>query len=365
MIASVESALASLEVYLTLHTPIAVLPVLALLACLVWLDSFKLVAARHLLLLIGVGGLATVAAYFVNAFVFDFFPHGFVAFSRYVSPFIEELLKSLAIIVLIRYHRIGLLVDAAIAGFAVGTGFALLENLFHLGIRTEPLLLIQVIRGFGTAIMHGGATAAFALTAIAILERYPTAGVMAFLPAYLLAAVLHSTFNHLLIHPPSAVALMTVVFPVVFVVIFRFSERRLRGWMESGLAAKMQMLSAFQSGNFLATPAGEYLRTLRTRFDGEVLADMLCYIRLHAELSLRAQGILMMRETGWGELPQDPDTRQRLSELKHLARAIGTTGLLALHPLLMAKVDIRWQVALLGGSQRTIPRNSRRTERLR
>ena len=41
-------------------------------------------------------------------------------------------LKALIVVVLIRTHRIGFLVDAAILGFAVGTGFALVENLYYL-----------------------------------------------------------------------------------------------------------------------------------------------------------------------------------------------------------------------------------------
>jgi len=41
-----------------------------------------------------------------------------------------------------------------------------------------------------------------------------------------------------------------------------------------------------------------------------VVADLLCYLRLHTELALRAKGILMMRESGFeatiDEATQDP-----------------------------------------------------------
>ena len=45
---------------------------------------------------------------------------GFEAYSRYVSPWIEEALKAAVLMVLIRTRRVGLPVDAAIAGFAIG-----------------------------------------------------------------------------------------------------------------------------------------------------------------------------------------------------------------------------------------------------
>src|SRR5437868_1641599 len=52
--------------------------------------------------------------------------------SRYVAPVTEETAKAVLIAVLIATARVGFLVDAAVYGFAVGTGFALFENLSYL-----------------------------------------------------------------------------------------------------------------------------------------------------------------------------------------------------------------------------------------
>lgn len=82
---------------------------------------------------------------------------------RLVAPVIEELLKGALIIVLIRGGRVGFLVDATIQGFAIGAGFALVENLYYLGALPDSSLGLWLIRGFGTAIMHGGTTAIFAI----------------------------------------------------------------------------------------------------------------------------------------------------------------------------------------------------------
>ena len=335
--------------WLNSHTPFALLPVLAFLTALVAFDSFKLMPVRLVVGLVLVGAVATGVAYFANTAAYDRFPGSFVEFSRYVSPLIEEALKAAVLVVLIRRRRVGLLVDAAIAGFAIGTGFALIENLFYLAARTEAVFYIQLIRGFGTAIMHGGATATFGLVAIALQERRQTLGAWVFVPAFGAAVVLHSTFNHLLVQPLVATLAMVLVLPAVFVVVFRYSERALRDWMETGLAAKLSLLRSIRSGVFLDTPAGQYLATLRHRFSGETLADMLCYLRLHGELALRAQGVLMMRETGWQEPPIDDETREKLTELRHVERAIGRTGLLALHPLVVTTGKDLWQLTLLGG----------------
>ena len=114
----------------------------------------------------------------------------FVAYSRYVSPWIEETIKAVVVVWMIRTQRIAFLVDAAIYGFAVGTGFAVVENLYYLAMRPDSHIAVWVVRGFGTAVMHGGATAIFGIVSIAASETRP--GYLAFLPGLLAAVVLHS-----------------------------------------------------------------------------------------------------------------------------------------------------------------------------
>ncbi|HXS27451.1 MAG TPA: hypothetical protein VN730_07295 [Steroidobacteraceae bacterium] len=74
---------------------------------------------------------------------------------------------------------------------------------------------------------------------------------------------------------------------------------------------------------------------------------MLCYLRVHGELAVRAKGILLLRESGLPEPPLDAETRDRLAELAHLERAIGKSGVLAVRPLMMATGKEIWQLTLL------------------
>jgi hypothetical protein len=130
--------------------------------------------------------------------------------------------------------------------------------------------------------------------------------------------------------------------------VFQHSERVLRDWLDSDLDSKVQLLQLINTGSFLDSPSGRYLRSLRNRFRGEVLADMLCYVRLHGELALRAKGVLLMRESGMEEPPIDTEMHERLAELAQLEHSIGKTGVLALRPLIMATGKDVWQLRLLG-----------------
>jgi hypothetical protein len=222
------------------------------------------------------------------------------------------------------------------------------ENLYYLASRPDAALAVQVIRGFGTAIMHGGATATLAMISVAIYEKRPSSGLHILVPGFLAAVALHSAFNHLLVRPVLATLVILLILPFVIYCVFQHSERVLRDWLDSDLDSKVQLLQLINTGSFLDSPSGRYLRSLRNRFRGEVLADMLCYVRLHGELALRAKGVLLMRESGMEEPPIDTEMHERLAELAQLEHSIGKTGVLALRPLIMATGKDVWQLRLLG-----------------
>ena len=74
---------------------------------------------------------------------------------------------------------------------------------------------------------------------------------------------------------------------------------------------------------------------------------MLCLMRLHLELSIRAKGMMLMRETGFRVDP-DAEVKARFEELKYLEKSIGKTGMLAMSPVLHMSDHDLWQLHMLG-----------------
>ena len=328
---------------------VGLLPVATFLASLLYLDSYKLVRMRAVLAIVAAGALVAGACYFANAAALSLLHLEFTTYSRYVAPVIEELLKSLVIVWLIHANRIGFLVDAAIFGFAVGTGFALVENAYFLEIVKDAGIGTWIVRGFGTAIMHGGATAVFAVMGTAMLEATPGGElrVRALLPGLAIAIVLHAAYNHLLASPRLATfgALFSV--PIVLYIVFERSEKAVGEWLGKGFDADAEMLELINSGRLSDSPIGRYLHTMKDKFRGPVVADLLCYLRVYTELALRAKGILMMRENGF-DVPVDEPTQAKFAELSYLESSIGRTGLLAIQPMChMSRKDL-WQLYMLG-----------------
>jgi hypothetical protein len=205
---------------------------------------------------------------------------------------------------------------------------------------------LWVARGFGTALLHGSAAAVFALITKALRDRPEGPRAAAFVPGYLAAVVLHATFNRFASSLATTVVLL-VLLPVVMIAVFARSERATREWLGVGFDSDAELLRTILNGRVGATPLGRYLESLQSRFDGLVVADMLCLLRVQAELSMRAKGLLMAREAGF-EVPIGEDVERNLAEMRYLERAIGPTGLLALKPIQTRSRRELWEVYVLG-----------------
>ncbi len=330
---------------------VGVLPVILFLSALIYLDSYKLVRLRLVVATIGAGAVIAGVGYLITAYLTKRYPIDLVPYSRYVSPFLEESLKAIVVVALLRTNRAGFLVDAAILGFATGTGFALIENIWYLKILPEDVGLgLWIVRGFGTAIMHGGATAIFGMGAKALGEDHAAYNPLVYLPGWIVAVVLHSGFNHFFLSPIGSTLGILIVLPPLIATVFRRSEKALRSWLNVGFDADSELLHLIEAGELSESRVGRYLQSLKERFRGEVVADLLCYLRLHVELSLRAKGLLLMRESGF--VPEaDPEVRAKFEELKYLEGSIGRTGRLALEPFLYLHPKDLWQLYMLGREQ--------------
>jgi len=307
------------------------LPVCVFLLVLFSMDSYKLIPPRMLLGSIGAGGAVALAAYMLNVWLMRVVNVSFENFARYGAPFSEELLKSVPLAFLLLTRRTGFLVDTAIHGFAIGAGFALVENIVYVVSLPAATVLLWLVRGFGTAMMHGGVTAIAGIVGMTLAGRGQNA--TALLPGVGAAIAIHSLFNHFFIPAVPSTLLIMLLLPFMMALVFKRSEAATRRWLGVGFDTDRDLLSMVKSGRLAETPIGRFLVSLRSRFRGEVLADMLCLLRLHLELSIAAKGMLMMRDSGF-DLPPDPEWRAKFNEIDYLDRSIGRTGRLAMEPFL-------------------------------
>lgn len=328
---------------LVLRFAVSLVPVVLFLLTLVYLDSYKLVHMRRLVMAILIGsGVALLCLTINNALIGDLgIPRR--TSSRYVAPVLEELLKAAYVAWLIGRRRVGFSVDAAIVGFATGTGFALIENTYYLQTLEASGVMVWVVRGLGTAVMHGGMTAIFAIVAKTLFDRGRAAW---WLPGLVAAITLHSLFNHFILPPVVSTLVLHVTLPLLILLVFWRSERATKRWLGTQMDMDSELLEIINSGGLTTSRIGGYVETMRKQFEPEVLLDILCYLRLHVELAISAKGLLMMREAGFKAAPP-AGTQEKFRELKHLEKTIGPTGRRAIAPFLHTSSRDLWQIYML------------------
>lgn len=322
---------------------LSLLPVLVFLFGLQLIDTYKLLRLRRVLITVAAGGAIGLLCYGLNTGVLALGRVSPDTWAATGAPVLEEGLKALYVLWLLRRGRLGFMVDAAITGFAVGAGFALIENLVYLPAISNAGLATAVVRGFGTAMMHGGTTAIFGLVSIQRIEIRGFRGVRALTPGLAIAIFIHVLYNLNLLPPAISAAVLLVVLPVVLSLIFWYSETALKKWVGTKLDKDIELLQMIATGTLSTSRAGKFLRALENSFDPVVLGDMLCYLQISLELSAQAKGDLLRREMGF-PVTADPALPGRLTELVYLEKRIGRAGKLALSPLLGSSRRDIWEI---------------------
>jgi len=309
---------------------VALVPALAFLIVLEQLDSFRLVSLRATCTALLAGAVIAGSCYFINQHLMDTLWVNLSDYMRFGSPIVEETAKACFVIYLFLHRRIAFLVDAAIMGLAVGTGFAIVENVYFLQAFDDAGLGVWIVRGFGTAIMHGGATAIFAVLAQSWTERHTRDSALAYVAGLACAIALHALFNNLLSAPMIATAAVMTLVPMVLFAVFSKSEHRIHDWVTHDRHEHLALLGTMNE-TYLASPRGRFITDIVARFEGTEAEDILAYMRVHTELVVRAEDLLLARSEGKRAVTTAED-RERFRTLRALETKIGRMAMLALWP---------------------------------
>jgi hypothetical protein len=178
------------------------------------------------------------------------------------------------------------------------------ENLWYLAELQDANITDWLVRGFGTAIMHGAATALFAVISHEWSEKQAESAAtqyrfnpLLFVPGLLAAMVVHSIFNHLPAQPLLAMVLMLLLAPMTLFLTLARSERVTRQWLAADAAAHRQLLEDIRAGHFESKTGSDlrdHLRDLRAANAEDVMA----YVELKTELVLRAEESILATHNG-------------------------------------------------------------------
>ena len=321
---------------------VSLIPIIVYIIFIYKIDHFALISIKRLLLLALIGMLTALACFGL-----------FLLTDRVISgksadiihPVIEELVKSIPLLILAFRKRIAFFIDSVICGAAVGGGFSFLENTFYLVLGDSVDLSTGLFRGLEVALIHMGCSAIIAagmMMAVRQIERKRSRTAMSWndiikTTALFVAAQAFHVFHNMFQFTPimQFFWVLAVMIGMIAVVYFYDIDMTHR-WLDKGLDMQINLLRSIEGGHLLNTPTGTFLESVKESFPPNVYFDIICYVRLQIELSVAAKTRFMLHEVGMDE-PLEANKKElymsQFVELIELEKNIGPSAKMTIAPI--------------------------------
>lgn len=188
---------------------------------------------------------------------------------KLITPWQEEILKAVLFLYLIRKINFTYFVDGAIYGFAIGIGFAIVENYEYVLAFQEAALGVAISRVISTNLIHGAATA---MSGIAFgFARFYSGWkkFLVMLVGLVAAIILHLGFNNLVNEVSSSLLLLYaagigILSTLIIYFVIKRGLRLAKTWIHEKLGSadrvtgsESQLAQQIGSANTLLAPLVE------------------------------------------------------------------------------------------------------------
>ena len=321
---------------------VSLIPIIVYIIFIYKIDHFALISIKRLLLLALIGMLTALACFGL-----------FLLTDRVISgksadiihPVIEELVKSIPLLILAFRKRIAFFIDSVICGAAVGGGFSFLENIFYLVLGDSVDLSTGLFRGLEVALIHMGCSAIIAagmMMAVRQIERKRSRTAMSWndiiktTALFVVALAFHIFHNMFQFTPIMQFFWVLAVMIGMIAVVYFYDIDMTHRWLDKGLDMQINLLRSIEGGHLLNTPTGAFLESVKELFPPNVYFDIICYVRLQIELSVAAKTRFMLHEVGMDE-PLEANKKElymsQFVELGELEKNIGPSAKMTIAPI--------------------------------
>lgn len=321
---------------------VSLIPIIVYIIFIYKIDHFALISIKRLLLLALIGMLTALACFGL-----------FLLTDRVISgksadiihPVIEELVKSIPLLILAFRKRIAFFIDSVICGAAVGGGFSFLENIFYLVLGDSVDLSTGLFRGLEVALIHMGCSAIIAAGMMMVVRqterkrsRMPmsTNDIIKTTALFVVALAFHIFHNTFQFTPIMQFFWVLAVMIGMIAVVYFYDIDMTHRWLDKGLDMQINLLRSIEGGHLLNTPTGTFLESVKELFPPNVYFDIICYVRLQIELSVAAKTRFMLHEVGMDE-PLEANKKElymsQFVELIELEKNIGPSAKMTIAPI--------------------------------
>lgn len=265
---------------------------------------------------------------------------------RFVAPVLEEILKGLILLYLIRHPDFKYFLDGAIYGFASGVGFAIFENFEYILGHPSTALVLAISRVLSTNLIHATGSA---LIGIALgLARFNRSGFLRVL--YLgiglgLAIAIHSGFNNM-VNDGIALGFAFAAGLGGAGMIAWAARRGLKEektWVHENIGLTQGITSGEASVVQRLNEVDTLLAPLAKRFGADKAAQIEKFLFMQAQLAIQGKMLEKMQDEKM-RLAIQAQSKDLDEKMNNARRAVGTYCMLYLRNIFPANDTQLWDI---------------------
>jgi hypothetical protein len=293
------------------------------------------------------GTAAFALAARVNTATLDYNLVTHETFQRLSAPVIEEILKALILIYLVRRPKFTYFVDGAIYGFAIGIGFAIVENYSYVFGNPGAALGVATSRVLSTNLIHATASAMMGITfGLARFER-SFARAITLLAGLLLAMIVHVAFNNLVTRVSSGLLVVYAASAgfggaVVIAAAIKRGLAEEKAWIEETLGAPDRVTAGEVAMVSRLADLQKTLAPLAERFGSEKATQIEHFLLLQARLGIFRKTLEKLADEKMVQAVEAEMAKLR-SEMDEVRRSVGVYCMLYLRHIFPEEASPLWE----------------------
>ena len=263
---------------------------------------------------------------------------------RFVAPFVEEILKALVLIYLIRSLHFTYVVDGALYGFATGVGFAIVEN-FEYIFDPSTAIAVALQRVFSANLVHAFSSAAIGIALGVFWLRTSRLRWLVLGSGFILAIGQHMVFNNLTrmnqFYPAATFIPGAPGLFFIYLVMQR-GKKQAQGWIKQKLGMDDRVTPGEVAAIDRLASTDEVLFPILERFGAETASQVEKLLYLEARLGIKRKALESIQNNRTMHLAMEVEMHRIRAEIEETRHAIGTYPMLFVRGLFTEEMVSVW-----------------------
>jgi len=291
------------------------------------------------------GGIAYAPAAFTNLVLKNIGLTNSENVVHLVAPIHEEIFKGLILLYFVRRARFFYSVDGAIYGFAVGIGFAVIENIDYIRVDIPDVLFIAVQRIFSANLIHASSSALIGIALGTTRIRKFRLHWPIFIFGTVIAIGQHMFYNMISHNETRSLiaAFLTGFLSVgLIIILMKYSQRQAQNWIKEKLGMDDRVTrNEVVAINRLAS-TDKILLPVVERFGPETASQVEQLLYLQARIGIKRKALEGFGKNDAIRSAVEAKINQMRTDMENVQREIGTYAMLFVRGLFTDEMVSVW-----------------------